>query len=35
MQAVFSLPATYRKRLRTSNGIERLNKELRRCERVI
>jgi len=33
--AVFSLPAAYRKRLRTSNGIERLNEELRRRERVI
>jgi len=27
--------AAYRKRLRTSNGIERLNEELRRRERVI
>ena len=30
-----SLPAAYRKRLRTSTGIERLNEELRRRERVI
>ena len=33
--AVFSLPKAYRKRLRTSNSIERLNEELRRRERVI
>ena len=33
--AVFSLPDAYRKRLRTSNSIERLNEELRRRERVI
>ena len=33
--AVFSLPEAYRKRLRTSNAIERLNEELRRRERVI
>ena len=33
--AVYGLPAPYRKRLRTSNGIERLNEELRRRERVI
>lgn len=33
--AVFSLPEKYRKRLRTSNSIERLNEELRRRERVI
>lgn len=33
--AVFSLPEPYRKRLRTSNSIERLNEELRRSERVI
>ncbi len=33
--AVFNLPEKYRKRLRTSNSIERLNEELRRRERVI
>ena len=33
--AVFSLPVAYRKRLRTSNSIERLNEEIRRRERVI
>ena len=33
--AVFALPKAYRKRLRTSNSIERLNEELRRRERVI
>jgi transposase-like protein len=33
--AVYSLPEPYRKRLRTSNNIERLNEELRRRERVI
>ena len=33
--AVYALPEPYRKRLRTSNGIERLNEELRRLERVI
>jgi putative transposase len=33
--AVFGLPEPYRKRLRTSNGIERVNEELRRRERVI
>jgi transposase-like protein len=33
--AVFALPTTYRKRLRTSNGIERLNEEVRRRERPI
>lgn len=33
--AVYSLPEPYRKRLRTSNSIERLNEELRRRERVI
>ena len=32
---VFALPEPYRKRLRTTNGIERLNEELRRWERVI
>ena len=29
------LPIKYRKRLRTTNGVERLNQELRRRERVI
>jgi len=33
--AIYSLPEAYRKRLRTSNAIERLNEELRRRERVI
>lgn len=33
--AVLSLPLRYRKRLRTTNGIERLNQEIRRRERVI
>jgi putative transposase len=33
--AIFNLPERYRKRLRTSNSIERLNEELRRRERVI
>ena len=33
--AVFSLPEAYRRRLRTSNSIERLNEEIRRRERVI
>lgn len=32
--AVFSLPADHRKRLRTSNMIERLNKEIKRRTRV-
>jgi len=32
---IFALPVAYRKRLRTSNSIERLNEELRRRERVI
>ena len=35
VMAVFSLPARYRKRLRTTNSIERLNEEIRRRERVI
>lgn len=35
VMAVFNLPEKYRKRLRTSNSIERLNEELRRRERVI
>ena len=33
--AVMALPVRYRKRLRTTNGIERLNEEIRRRERVI
>jgi len=33
--AVLALPAPYRKRLRTNNGLERLNEEVRRRERVI
>ena len=33
--AVYALPGPYRKRLRTSNSIERLNEELLRRERVI
>ncbi len=33
--AVLLLPKHYRKRLRTTNGIERLNQEIRRRERVI
>ncbi len=33
--AVFSLPPKYRRRLRTTNGLERLNVEVRRRERVI
>ena len=33
--SVFGLLEPYRKRLRTSNDIERLNEELRRRERVI
>jgi transposase-like protein len=33
--AVFSLPIKYRKKLRTSNGIERLNEEIRRRDRVL
>src|SRR5215469_7733013 len=33
--AVLALPAPYRRRLRTSNGMERLNEEVRRRERVI
>lgn len=33
--AVLSLPARYRKRLRTTNGMERLNEEIRRRDRVI
>jgi transposase-like protein len=33
--AVLNLPARHRKRLRTTNGQERLNQEIRRWERVI
>ena len=33
--AVLSLPISIRRRLRTTNGLERLNEELRRRERVI
>ncbi|HHT54068.1 MAG TPA: IS256 family transposase [Clostridiales bacterium] len=33
--AVIALPAKYRKRLRTTNSIERMNEEIRRRERVI
>ncbi len=33
--AVLSLPERYRKRLRTTNAMERLNEEIRRRERVI
>ena len=33
--AVLSLPERYRKRLRSTNGMERLNEEIRRRERVI
>jgi putative transposase len=33
--AVLALPAPYRKRLRTTNGVERLNEEIRRRERVL
>lgn len=33
--AVMALPQRYRKRLRTTNGVERLNQEIRRRERVI
>lgn len=32
---VLSLPRAYRKRLRTTNGMERLNEEIRRRDRVI
>jgi len=35
VMAVMSLPIKYRKRLRTSNSIERLNQEIRLRERVI
>lgn len=35
MTAVLCLPDKYRKRLRTTNCVERLNAEVRRRERVI
>jgi len=35
VMAVMSLPLKYRKRLRTTNSIERLNEEIRRRQRVI
>lgn len=35
VMAVMSLPEKYRKRLRTTNSIERLNEEIRRRDRVI
>ncbi len=35
VMAVLELPEKYRKRLRTTNSIERLNEEIRRRERVI
>lgn len=35
IMAVMSLPEKYRKRLRTTNSIERLNQEVRRRDRVI
>ena len=33
--AVMALPELYRRRLRSTNGLERLNREVRRRERVI
>ena len=33
--AIMALPEQYRRRLRTTNGVERLNEEIRRRERVI
>lgn len=33
--AVMALPGKYRKRLKTTNGVKRLNQEVRRRERVI
>jgi transposase-like protein len=33
--AVFSLPDKYRKKMRTSNGIERVNEEIRRRDRAL
>ncbi|MDT2273717.1 transposase [Paenibacillus larvae] len=35
MPAVLMLPERYRKQLRTTNSVERLNEEFRRRERVI
>lgn len=35
VMAVMNLPKKYRKRLRTTNSIERLNQEIRRRDRVI
>ena len=35
VMAVMGLPEKYRKRLRTTNSIERLNEEIRRRDRVI
>lgn len=35
VMAVMELPEEYRKQLRTSNSIKRLNEEIRRRERVI
>ena len=35
VMSIMSLPLKYRKRLRTTNSIERLNEEIRRRERVI
>lgn len=32
---MLALPAAYRQRRRTNNGVERLNEEIRRRERVI
>ena len=32
---VFNFPPEHRRRLRTTNGIERLNKEIRRRTRVV
>jgi transposase-like protein len=33
--AVFALPQNYRKKMRTSNGVERVNEEIRRRDRVL
>lgn len=33
--AIMALPEQYRRRWRTTNGVERLNEEIRRRERVI
>ena len=35
VMAVLSAPVKYRRKLRTSNGLERLNAEIRRRDRVI